>query len=133
MARGGLAHHLTSGGVQCRKQAERAVAIVRGVGAAVAILDADALVPSGHVAVATMPLVKGLEFRSVAVVACDSGVIPSDERLESVTDEADLEEVYATERQLLYVAVTRARDTLLISCGGEPSEFFEDLQPRGAS
>jgi superfamily I DNA/RNA helicase len=80
-----------------------------------------------------MPLVKGLEFRSVAVVACDSGVIPSDDRLEAVTDEADLEEIYATERQLLYVAVTRARDTLLISSGGEPSEFIEDLQPRGAS
>jgi len=34
-----------------------------------------------------MPVVKGLEFRAVAVVACDSGIIPSDNRLESVTDE----------------------------------------------
>jgi superfamily I DNA/RNA helicase len=119
--------------VRSPAEVERAVAIVRSAGANVAILDVEALVASGHVAVATMPLVKGLEFRSVAVIACDSGIIPSDDRLESVTDEADLEEVYATERQLLYVAVTRARDTLLISCGGEPSEFVEDLQPRGAS
>jgi superfamily I DNA/RNA helicase len=51
--------------------------------------------------VATMPLVKGLEFIAFAVVACDSGIIPSDNRLESVTEEADLEEIYATERQLL--------------------------------
>jgi len=108
-------------------EVERAVAIVRSAGASVAVLDAEALVPPGHVAVATMPLVKGLEFRAVAVVACDSGIIPSDNRLESVTDEADLEEIYATERQLLYVAVTRARDTLLISSGGEPSEFIEDM------
>lgn len=109
-------------------EVERAVAIVRSAGASVAVLDAEALVPPGHVAVATMPLVKGLEFRAVAVVACDSGIIPSDNRLESVTDEADLEEIYATERQLLYVAVTRARDTLFISSGGEPSEFIEDMR-----
>jgi superfamily I DNA/RNA helicase len=119
--------------VRSAAEVERAVAIVRNAGAAATILDSEALVPSGHVAVATMPLVKGLEFRSVAVIACDSGIIPSDDRLEAVTDEADLEEIYATERQLLYVAVTRARDTLLISCGGEPSEFVEDLRPRGAS
>ncbi len=116
--------------VRSATEVQRAADIGRSVGAAVAILDAEALVPSGHVAVATMPLVKGLEFRSVAVIACDSGIIPSDERLEAVTDEADLEEIYATERQLLYVAVTRARDTLLISSGGEPSEFIEDLKPR---
>jgi hypothetical protein len=29
--------------------------------------------------------------------------------------------------------VEDARDTLLTSCGGEPSEFVEDLRPRGAS
>jgi superfamily I DNA/RNA helicase len=77
-----------------------------------------------------MPLAEDLEFRAVAVVACDSGIIPSDNRLESVTDEADLEEIYATERQLLYVAVTRARDTLLISSGGESSEFIEGMRTR---
>ena len=32
-----------------------------------------------------------------------------------LTDDADLEEVYNTERHLLYVACTRARDHLLIS------------------
>ena len=30
----------------------------------------------------------------------------------SVLEDADMEEVYATERQLLYVAATRARDQL---------------------
>jgi hypothetical protein len=46
-------------------------------------------------------LAKGLEFRAGAVMACDDEIIPSQERIESVTDEADLEEVYNTERQLL--------------------------------
>jgi superfamily I DNA/RNA helicase len=42
-------------------------------------------------------------------------------------DDADLEEVYDTERHLLYVACTRARDHLLLT-GVEPlSEFVEDF------
>lgn len=68
------------------------------------------------------------EFRAVAVMACDDEVIPLQSRLESVADDADLEEVYNTERHLLYVACTRARDRLLVS-GVEPvSEFLDDLQ-----
>jgi ATP-dependent exoDNAse (exonuclease V) alpha subunit len=39
----------------------------------------------------------------------------------------ELDEVYMTERHLLYVAATRARDRLLI-CGTKPgSEFLSDL------
>jgi ATP-dependent exoDNAse (exonuclease V) alpha subunit len=43
-------------------------------------------------------------------MACDDDVIPQQERIANVGDEADLEEVYASERHLLYVACTRARD-----------------------
>ena len=40
----------------------------------------------------------------------------------------ELDEVYTTERRLLYVAATRARDRLLIS-GTEPaSEFLLEMQ-----
>ena len=38
-------------------------------------------------------------------------------RVEAITDEADLEEVFNTERHLLYVACTRARDHLHVSGG----------------
>ena len=48
-----------------------------------------------------MDLAKGLEFRSVAVMACDDEIIPSQERIENVADDADLEEVYDGERHLL--------------------------------
>lgn len=72
-----------------------------------------------------MHLAKGLEFRAVAVMACDDEVIPLQERIENVSGEADLEDVY--ERHLLYVACTRARDHLLVT-GVEPaSEFLTDL------
>ena len=74
-----------------------------------------------------MHLAKGLEFRAVAVMACDDEVLPSQARIQSITDDADLQEVYNTERHLLYVACTRARDHLLIT-GVEPaSEFLDDL------
>jgi ATP-dependent exoDNAse (exonuclease V) beta subunit len=60
-------------------------------------------------------------------MACDDEVVPLQERIESITDNADLEEVYNTERHLLYVACTRARDQLLVS-GVEPtSEFLNDF------
>jgi hypothetical protein len=44
-----------------------------------------------------------------------------------VTDESDLEEVYNTERHLLYVACTHARDRLLINGAAPGSEFLGDL------
>ena len=82
---------------------------------------------TGSVAVGTMHFAKGLEFRAVAVAACDDEVLPSQTRIGNVGDQADLEEVYTTERHLLYVACTRARDHLLVT-GVEPaSEFLDDL------
>jgi superfamily I DNA/RNA helicase len=74
-----------------------------------------------------MHLAKGLEFRSVVVMACDDEVIPSQQRIENVTDDSDLQEVYDTERHLLYVACTRARDHLLITAVDPSSEFLDDL------
>ncbi len=79
------------------------------------------------VLVAPMHLAKGLEFRAVAVVACDEGVLPLASRGSDVADEFELDEVIATERQLLYVACTRARERLLLSAVAPGSEFLEDL------
>ena len=82
---------------------------------------------AGKVAIGTMHLAKGLEFRAVTVMACDDEVLPLQERIETVADESDLEEVYNTERHLLYVACTRARDRLLITGVDPASEFLDDL------
>lgn len=79
------------------------------------------------ISVCTMHLAKGLEFRAVTVMACDDEIIPSQSRIELVTEASDLEEVYATERHLLYVACTRARDHLLVTGVDPASEFLADL------
>lgn len=82
----------------------------------------------GLLAISTMHRAKGLEFRAVAVMACDDEIVPLQARIENVADESDLEDVYSTERHLLYVACTRARDHLLV-VGVEPaSEFLDDLR-----
>lgn len=75
----------------------------------------------------TMHEAKGGEFRVVAILACDQDVIPSAERLLDARDEGMIEEIMATERHLLYVAATRARERLWISGAGTVSEFLEDL------
>lgn len=72
---------------------------------------------------------KGLEYRAVVVMACDSDVIPSPERIAAADLVTGLDEIYETERNLLYVACTRARDYLLVTCAGVPSEFLLDLDP----
>ena len=61
-------------------------------------------------------------------MACDDEVIPLQERIESIGDDADLQEVFDTERHLLYVACTRARDFLLVTSVQPASEFLDDLR-----
>lgn len=92
------------------------------------VLDMKGDTVSGHVSLSSMHLAKGLEFRAVAVMACDDEVIPLQSRIESVGDDADLQEVYDTERQLLYVACTRARDRLLVTSVEPASEFLDDME-----
>ncbi len=79
-----------------------------------------------------MHLAKALEFRAVAVMVCDDEIIPLQSRIEAVTEDSDLEEVYNTERHLLYVACTRARDHLLITSVEPTSEFLDDFQAERA-
>jgi superfamily I DNA/RNA helicase len=117
-------------GVFVRSEAEmsRARAAVESTGLPVKVLDNNVETTSGRVSIGTVHLAKGLEFRAVVVMACDDEVIPLQERIETVVDDSDLEEVYNTERQLLYVACTRARDHLLVTSVEPASEFLDDLR-----
>jgi len=92
------------------------------------VLDEKISTTAGNISLCTMHLAKGLEFRAVSVMACDDEIIPLQDRIERVVDESDLEEVYNTERHLLYVACTRARDHLLVTSVEPASEFLDDLR-----
>ena len=113
--------------VRSEAQIARAEDAVRVADLPYHILDDHVATEHDHVSVSTMHLAKGLEFRAVAVMACDDEVIPLQERIGMVGDDGDLQEVYDTERQLLYVACTRARDRLLVTGAAPASEFLDDL------
>ncbi len=123
----GLRPHEIAVFVRSERQLRRARVAAKAAGAAPVELGEKVETTPDRVAIATMHLAKGLEFRAVAVMACDDEIVPLQERIESLGDDADLEDAYNTERHLLYVACTRARDHLLVT-GVEPaSEFLDDL------
>lgn len=127
-AKAGVLPHEFGVFVRSEAQLERAQAAVEAAGIPYKILDEHVETLSGHVSISTMHLAKGLEFRAVVVMACDDEIIPLQERIETVGDDADLQEVYDTERHLLYVACTRARDHLLVTSVEPASEFLDDMR-----
>lgn len=127
-AQEGIAAHEFGVFVRSEAQIDRARDAVATAGLTFRVLDDHVETASGHVSISTMHVAKGLEFRAVVVMACDDEVIPLQQRIEAVGDDADLQEVYETERHLLYVACTRARDCLLVSSVEPRSEFVDDMQ-----
>ena len=123
----GVEPHEISVFVRSPTQLRRARMAVKRSGASAVELTDKVETTQGRVSIGTIHLAKGLEFRAVAVIACDDEVIPMQQRIEAVGDDADLEDVYNTERHLLYVACTRARDHLLVTGVKPASEFLDDL------
>jgi superfamily I DNA/RNA helicase len=113
--------------VRSNKELGRASQAVSMAGETAEILDDDMQPSDQAVAIGTMHRAKGLEYRAVAVMACDEDILPSTERLLSAGEQSDMDEIYNTERYLLYVAATRAREELLITAVEPGSEFLEDL------
>ena len=113
--------------VRSGNELDRATSAVEEAGASSSILDANTFTKNGYVSISTMHYAKGLEFKAVAVIALDEDILPLQERIDCITDEGDLEDVYETERSLLYVACTRARDNLLLTCVEPGSEFIDDF------
>ena len=116
--------------VRSNDQLVRARAAVKAAGHTQLELSERLEQPQGRVAIGTMHLAKGLEYKAVVVMACDDDVLPLQERIETVADESELDEVHETERNLFYVACTRARDRLLVSGVQPASEFFADFAAR---
>jgi hypothetical protein len=116
--------------VRTRDQLDRARAAVSKAGQGMLELSEQGDDPAGRISVGTMHLAKGLEFKAVAVMACDDEVLPLQSRIETVADEVELDDVYETERQLFYVACTRARDRLMVGGVKPGSEFLDDLNAK---
>ena len=128
LMKSGLLPHECGIFVRSPAQLDRARSAVAEAAMPFKVLDERVDTTSGHVSISTMHLAKGLEFRAVAVMACDDEIIPLQDRIETVGDDADLQDVYDTERHLLYVACTRARDHLLVTAVEPASEFLDDLR-----
>lgn len=96
------------------------------------VADADAVDPEeGSVTLMTLHAAKGLEFKVVAIVGLEEGLLPHSRAQNS---DAELEE----ERRLFFVGITRAMEYLQVSCSryrtirGVPertiqSRFLEEL------
>jgi mRNA-degrading endonuclease RelE of RelBE toxin-antitoxin system len=128
LAQEGIKPHEIAVFVRSSAELDRASQAVSDANMPFHVLDDAVETISGQTSICTMHLAKGLEFRAVVVMACDDEIIPSQARIVTVGDDADLQEVYDTERHLLYVACTRARDRLLVTSTEPASEFLDDLR-----
>ncbi|MEP7341952.1 MAG: 3'-5' exonuclease [Acidobacteriota bacterium] len=75
------------------------------------------------VRLATMHRVKGLEFPVMILAGINAGVIPLRLPVAESDPVAKVEHEHR-ERSLLFVAATRARDLLIVTCWGQPCSFL---------
>jgi hypothetical protein len=94
-----------------------------GAGVAAAEPKGDAP-PVGKVVVLTMHKAKGLEFSRVVLYDVSEGSFPPPASLKNALAE-DLPELLSKARSLLYVAASRARDELVVTYQGNPSELLQ--------
>ncbi|WP_086770268.1 UvrD-helicase domain-containing protein [Streptomyces bobili] len=115
-------------GVSARfnKTCAKAVARLKDAGIPAATLRAaDAAGEVTTVRVGTMHSFKGLEFRCVAVIGVTEDALPFPKAVTPPDVDAKQHETdLMSERCLLFVACTRARDGLYVSWSGEPSPFL---------
>lgn len=73
----------------------------------------------------TFKRAKGLEFKEVFVVGLSAAEWPSRWFVPPDLDDEQREERTALQRRTLFVAMTRARDRLTLTCGGAPAASVE--------
>ena len=87
---------------------------------------------SNAVRVGTVHAMKGLEFRCVAVVGVEDGVVPAKGAVTTLAEDPIAHDHdHQRERCLAFVAGTRARDSLYLSYVGTPSPFLQDSGKTG--
>ena len=80
--------------------------------------------PVGSVAVMNMHRAKGTEFSRVCIVGAGAEIIPNPTTMKSAASRGDEVDALLRERSLFYVAATRARDALMITWTGDPSQLL---------
>lgn len=103
--------------------ADRAQPALEACGLQWARLRDDQSLAEGCAAVGTMHRAKGLEFKVVVVMGCEKGLMPLSVAIKNHVDPADRAAALEHERNLLYVACTRARERVLLTHSGTMSEF----------
>jgi hypothetical protein len=110
-----------------RRLLEEHMDALRRAGFDVCQIKADGADDSGRAAVraATMHRVKGLEFEHMIIASANEGVIPLARALDTGGDEAARKDAETSERALLYVALTRARKSVVVTAWGTRSQILE--------
>ena len=93
----GIAPHEIAIIVRSDNEITRARDVAEQAGLKFKVLNESVETTGGYASICTMPLAKGLEFRTVAVMACEDEIVSSSRAHNIVGDEADLEEVYVSE------------------------------------
>lgn len=91
---------------------------------------AEKNINSDGVAICTMHSIKGLEFRAVAVMGVNERNMPSEESADpkfQSMDSVEKKEYLMNVRSLLYVAITRARDVVLITGYGQRCKLLSSI------
>jgi superfamily I DNA/RNA helicase len=101
---------------------KRYAPLLRDAGFSVQFIKADESGLDDGIRLATMHRVKGLEFPCVLIAGVHAGSVPLE--LDSYEDETARKEHIDTERRLLFVAATRARDELVVTGFGTRSAIL---------
>jgi superfamily I DNA/RNA helicase len=113
-----------------RDKAAQVISHLAARGITSAELTKDGPQGEGEIHIGTMHRFKGLEYQRLAIVGASDGVIPRTAVIERfrVDDPQHYLREERKARSLLFVAATRARDTLRISWHGRPSPYLPTQQ-----
>jgi len=101
---------------------KRYAQILKDAGFSIQIIKTDESKLGDGVRLATMHRIKGLEFPCVLIAGVEAGMMPYE--LKSYADETARQDHLDTEKRLMFVAATRARDELVVTGFGAKSEFL---------
>ena len=85
----------------------------------------DAVSEEG-IELATIHGAKGREWSTVILYGADAGQLPHRRTLGDATNDEEFEEALEDERRLAYVAMTRAKERLVVVTEGTPSPFLSE-------